>query len=260
MGSSLTHKTGPTVDTNEENEGRPSCQLNLTLASSVSQINPCQGNDTIPQSFQDIENTPSEQCVLGAIFDGKTWVFVGDIYGDHAILCDGIVGIKHRHNIVRDTLVDICFRSRISAGKEVDIGLGGGRDKPLRPVDIYGFLPFLFSSLGELEKDALTLLKRIRRFSVTQDIGARTAVHIFNRICFAIAKGVEAQIEKKIAGFPDDGVVDNHNPSRPDFGYISHNEFPGKLRLELSPAVSDINFVSNGTQSSNEDGGVSLWT
>ncbi|GKF83780.1 hypothetical protein Tco_0248678, partial [Tanacetum coccineum] len=53
----------------------------------------------------------------------------------------------------------------------------------------YGFLPFSFSSLGELEKDAVTLLKRIRKFSVTQDIGARAAIHIFNRISFAIAKG-----------------------------------------------------------------------
>nr|GEX73853.1 hypothetical protein [Tanacetum cinerariifolium] len=37
----------------------------------------------------------------------------------------------------------------------------------------YGFLPFLFFSFGELEKDAVILLKRIRRFSVTQDVGAR---------------------------------------------------------------------------------------
>ncbi|GKG58087.1 hypothetical protein Tco_0589698, partial [Tanacetum coccineum] len=51
----------------------------------------------------------------------------------------------------------------------------------------YGFLLFSFSSFGELEKDAVTLLKRIRRFSVTQDIGAHTIVHIFNRIGFAIA-------------------------------------------------------------------------
>ncbi|GKC64104.1 hypothetical protein Tco_1096702 [Tanacetum coccineum] len=36
----------------------------------------------------------------------------------------------------------------------------------------YGFLPFSFSSLGELEKDAMTILKRIRKFSMTQDIGA----------------------------------------------------------------------------------------
>ncbi|GKE86482.1 hypothetical protein Tco_1560224, partial [Tanacetum coccineum] len=51
----------------------------------------------------------------------------------------------------------------------------------------YGFLPFSFSSLGELEKDAMNLLKRIRKFYLTQDIRARVAVHIFNRISFAIA-------------------------------------------------------------------------
>ncbi|GKD39223.1 trichome birefringence-like protein 19, partial [Tanacetum coccineum] len=62
----------------------------------------------------------------------------------------------------------------------------------------------------------------------------------------------------KSRAFPDDGVVDDHSPqspSRPDFGSVSHHEFSGKLRLELSPAVSDINFLSNSTQSSNEDGG-----
>ncbi|GKA62339.1 hypothetical protein Tco_0761858 [Tanacetum coccineum] len=53
----------------------------------------------------------------------------------------------------------------------------------------YDFLPFSFSFLWELEKDAVTLLKRIRKFSMTQDIGARVAVYIFNRICFVIAKG-----------------------------------------------------------------------
>ncbi|GKC57420.1 hypothetical protein Tco_1085018, partial [Tanacetum coccineum] len=58
----------------------------------------------------------------------------------------------------------------------------------------YGFLPFSFYSLGELEADAVTLLKRIQKFSLAQDIEARVAVHIFNRISFAIAKGVRAQI------------------------------------------------------------------
>lgn len=179
-------------------------------------------------------------------------VFTGDIYGDHAVSCAGIVGIKHRHNIVRDVLVDICSRSGISARKEVDIGLYGDRDRSLRPADIllyswdggldvcvdltgsspltqsgmidfmsgravieaaqrkrvkyeakcvdigYGFLPFSFSSFGELEKDAVTLIKRIRRFSSTQDIGARAAVHIFNRIGFAIARGVGAQLVSRL--------------------------------------------------------------
>nr|GEW31035.1 putative ribonuclease H-like domain-containing protein [Tanacetum cinerariifolium] len=143
-----------------------------------------------------------------------------DIYRDHAVSCVGIVDIKHRHNVVRDTLVDICYRSGISSGKEVDIGLGGERDKSLCPADVflyswdggcdvcidligsspltqtrmvdfvsghvvleatqrkrikyeakcadigYGFLPFSFSSFGELEKDVVTLLKRIQKFSV----------------------------------------------------------------------------------------------
>ncbi|GKD64027.1 hypothetical protein Tco_1306135, partial [Tanacetum coccineum] len=62
----------------------------------------------------------------------------------------------------------------------------------------YGFLPFSFSSLGELEADAVTLLKRIRKFSMTQDIGARAAVHIFNRMSFAIAKGVGTQIVSRL--------------------------------------------------------------
>ncbi|GJU40105.1 putative reverse transcriptase domain-containing protein [Tanacetum coccineum] len=149
-------------------------------------------------------------------------VFARDIYGYHAVSCDGIISIKHRHNIVPDTLVDICYRSGISAGKEVDIELDGGRDKPLRLADMllyswdggldrkrtkymakcatigYGFLPFSFSSLGELEADMVTLLKRIRKFSMAQDIGARAAVHIFNRIIFAIAKGVPFAIVESI--------------------------------------------------------------
>ncbi|CAO2817753.1 unnamed protein product [Amaranthus hypochondriacus] len=33
-------------------------------------------------------------------------VFTGDIFGDHMVSCVGIVGIKHRHNVVRDTLGD----------------------------------------------------------------------------------------------------------------------------------------------------------
>ena len=62
----------------------------------------------------------------------------------------------------------------------------------------YGFLPFSFSSFGELEKDVVALLKRIRRFSVTQDIGARAAAHIFSRISFAIARGVGAQLVSRL--------------------------------------------------------------
>ncbi|GJV26297.1 hypothetical protein Tco_1378992 [Tanacetum coccineum] len=143
-------------------------------------------------------NNKTYRCVLGywlgvlLIYVPKpcsacSKVFAENIYGDHVVSCTGIVGIKHRHNIVRNKLVNICFRSEISAGKEIDIGLY------LTEIG-YGFLLFSFSSFGELERDAVTLLKWIRKFFVTQDIGARTTVHIFSRISFAIARGVGAQI------------------------------------------------------------------
>ncbi|KAH7521614.1 hypothetical protein FEM48_Zijuj07G0051800 [Ziziphus jujuba var. spinosa] len=52
----------------------------------------------------------------------------------------------------------------------------------------------------------------------------------------------------------ENNFVDNHISSRAEFGNIFHQDFSSKLRLELSPAVSDINLVSHSTQSSNEDG------
>ncbi|GKB28652.1 hypothetical protein Tco_0868053 [Tanacetum coccineum] len=149
-------------------------------------------------------------------------VFMGDIYRDHAVSCAGIVGIKHRHNLVRDTLVDICYRSGIFSSKEVDIGLGGERDNSLRPadvllyswdvgrdvcVDLTGSSPLTHTNMvdfmpgravTEAAQHAVTLLKRIRKFSMAQDIGARAAIHIFNRISFAIAKEVGAQIVSRL--------------------------------------------------------------
>ncbi|XP_021763791.1 uncharacterized protein LOC110728456 [Chenopodium quinoa] len=62
--------------------------------------------------------------------------FGSDYKWDHAVSCAGMVGIKRQHNVVRDTLVDICFRSGISARKEVNVGLSGGNDGALRPADV----------------------------------------------------------------------------------------------------------------------------
>nr|GEV09060.1 auxilin-like protein [Tanacetum cinerariifolium] len=163
------------------------------------------------------EKLPETPSMIKSAYTWK--VFTRDIYEDHVVSCPGIVGIKHRHNVVRDTLVDICYRFGISSSKEVDIGLGEGRDKSLRSADMllyswdgrldvcmdltgtspltqtrmadfmrsramleaaqrkrvkyeakcadigYGFLPFSFSSFGELEKDVVKLLKRIRNAS-----------------------------------------------------------------------------------------------
>ncbi|GJT21859.1 hypothetical protein Tco_0891796, partial [Tanacetum coccineum] len=68
-------------------------------------------------------------------------VFTCDIYGDHVVSCAGIIGIKHRHNAVRDTLIDICFWSGISAGKEVDIGLDLTGSSPLTQTGMAAFMP-----------------------------------------------------------------------------------------------------------------------
>ncbi|KAJ6751360.1 hypothetical protein OIU85_001852 [Salix viminalis] len=51
----------------------------------------------------------------------------------------------------------------------------------------------------------------------------------------------------------ENSLVENPSSSRPVSNVI-HQDFSDKLRLELSPAVSDINLVSHSTQSSNEDG------
>ncbi|GKD82399.1 hypothetical protein Tco_1349238, partial [Tanacetum coccineum] len=227
--------------------------------------------------------------------------FAGDIYGDHAVSCAGIIGIKHRHNIVRDTLVDICYRFGISAGKEVDIRLDGGRDKPLRLADMllyswdegldvcvdligfspltqtrmvdfvpswvvidvaqrkcgkymdkcaaigYGFLLFSFSSLGELEPDAVILLKRIQKFSMTQDIGARATINIFNRTGFSIAKGEDPR--SRFAGvFPPNiarplhGLKLRGGPASVVFDFCSELVMKRVTKtIELMDAVAMIN-------------------
>ncbi|GJZ73423.1 hypothetical protein Tco_0637569 [Tanacetum coccineum] len=162
-------------------------------------------------------------------------VFSRDIYRDHVVLCVGIIGNKHRHKVVCDILVDVCFRLGISAGKEFDIGLNEECDKPLSDILLYswdggldvcvnltGSSPLTQTGMVDLvpgravidaaqrkrEADAVTLLKRIRKFSMAQDIGARAAVHIFNRISFAIAKGVGAQIVSRLPSNLFRAVID----------------------------------------------------
>nr|GEX90751.1 hypothetical protein [Tanacetum cinerariifolium] len=136
-------------------------------------------------------------------------VFARDIYGDHVVSCAGIIAIKHRHNVVYVTYtrgmedlmcVDLTGSSPLTQTELVDFVPGRAvidvaqrkRGKYMDKCAAigYGFLPFSFSSLGELEADVITLLKRILKFSMTQDIGARAAVHIFNMISFAIVKGM----------------------------------------------------------------------
>ncbi|GJY92894.1 hypothetical protein Tco_0508676 [Tanacetum coccineum] len=69
-------------------------------------------------------------------------VFTGDVYGTYAcVMVLWRYRIKHRHNAVRDTLVDICFRSKISAGKEDDMGLVEG-SSPLTQTGMANFVQY----------------------------------------------------------------------------------------------------------------------
>ncbi|GKD20202.1 hypothetical protein Tco_1221905 [Tanacetum coccineum] len=63
---------------------------------------------------------------------------------------------------------------------------------PLMQTGMADFVPGRVVIGAAQQEDAVTLLKRIPKFSMAQDIGARVAVHIFNRISFAIPKGVGA--------------------------------------------------------------------
>ncbi|GJX42389.1 hypothetical protein Tco_0257379 [Tanacetum coccineum] len=105
-------------------------------------------------------------------------------------------------DIGHDVCVDLTWSSPLTQTGMVDFVAGHAviKDAQRKHVkyetkcaDIgYDFLPFSLSSFGKLEKDAITLLKRIRKFSVTQGIGAR--IHIFSRIDFIIARGMEPHI------------------------------------------------------------------
>nr|GFB49063.1 hypothetical protein [Tanacetum cinerariifolium] len=152
--------------------------------------------------------------------------FARDIYRDHVVVCAGMIDCVPGHVVIKAAqcirvkyeaklqILDMVFSSsilffrelekdtmtflKILAGKEVDIGLGGGCDKPLCPVDMLLYLwneglDVCIDLTGlhlRRRRDAVTLLKHIRKYSVTQYIGARDVVHTFNRISFAIAKRV----------------------------------------------------------------------
>nr|GEW47927.1 hypothetical protein [Tanacetum cinerariifolium] len=91
------------------------------------------------------------------------------------------------------------------ASKEIDIGLDGGHDKPLRLadmilyswdggldvcVDLTGSSPLKQTEMADFASER-AVIDAAYNVSLAQDIGARAAVYIFNRIGFAVAKGLE---------------------------------------------------------------------
>ncbi|PWA68395.1 hypothetical protein CTI12_AA309320 [Artemisia annua] len=62
-----------------------------------------------------------------------------DMWGDHAVHCSSEVGVKFRHNLVRDILVDICSKVGIMVRKEAPMGFHSEDGMELRPADLLLF-------------------------------------------------------------------------------------------------------------------------
>ncbi|GKC04538.1 hypothetical protein Tco_0996148 [Tanacetum coccineum] len=57
-------------------------------------------------------------------------------WGDHAVHYSSEVGVKFRHNLVRDILVDIYSKARIMVHKEAPMGFLSKDGKDLQPTDL----------------------------------------------------------------------------------------------------------------------------
>ncbi|GKE86221.1 hypothetical protein Tco_1559963 [Tanacetum coccineum] len=129
-----------------------------------------------------------------------------DQWGAHAVDCSSEVGVKFRHNLEdgkdlrpadlllfnwlqgKDACLDVTcispFAGMGASSWAPGVALHTAVEEEKEEYEAkcatirYGFLSFSFSSLGELEKDTVTLLKRIRKFFMNQDIGTRAIVHL----------------------------------------------------------------------------------
>ena len=62
-----------------------------------------------------------------------------DKWGDHTVHCSYEIGVKYRHNLVRDMLVDICCKAGISVRKEAQMGFYLEAGKELRSAILHMF-------------------------------------------------------------------------------------------------------------------------
>ena len=61
------------------------------------------------------------------------------IWGDHVVHCSSEVGVKFRHNLVWDMLVDIYCKSGVFVSKEEPLGFLSEAGKDVRPVNLLLF-------------------------------------------------------------------------------------------------------------------------
>ncbi|GJT83755.1 hypothetical protein Tco_1058097 [Tanacetum coccineum] len=153
-----------------------------------------------------------------------------DSFGEHAVHCKELPGFKYRHDMVRDILFDICRRAGISVKKEAPVNFltdpSDGRST-LRPadilvfgwvggkhacVDLTGVSPLVGLSsrgftVGSLQ--AVELLTRVQRVMNSNVMTPRSTNVVFNRIDFAIQKGLAAQL---VARLSSPAMASNHQP------------------------------------------------
>lgn len=113
----------------------------------------------------------------------------------------------------------------------------------------------LTARLGSIEQRQESLLTFVEKALQNPDFVERLAQKLESMDISAFSKKRRLPQIDSTQPVQESMLVDNHSCSRVDFGNLSHQDFSNKLRLELSPAVSDINVLSCSTQSSNEDGG-----
>ena len=62
----------------------------------------------------------------------------------------------------------------------------------------YKFIPFAFTTFGELDKEAVSTLARIKSLYISHSNNAKGGAFIFHRLCFCIQKGVGAQLVSRL--------------------------------------------------------------
>ncbi|KAH0705016.1 hypothetical protein KY290_009729 [Solanum tuberosum] len=113
----------------------------------------------------------------------------------------------------------------------------------------------LTGRVGSIEQRQESLLTFVEKAIQNPDFVERLAQKLESMDISAFSKKRRLPQIDSTQPVQESMSVDNHSSSRVEFGNLSHQDFSNKLRLELSPAVSDINVLSCSTQSSNEDGG-----
>ncbi|KAK2443432.1 hypothetical protein QL285_014539 [Trifolium repens] len=178
-----------------------------------------------------------------------------DTFGEHAVHCKELPGLKYRHELVRDVLYDIFRRAGISVKKEAPVNFltdpqEGRSTLRLTDLLVYGwvggkhacvdligvsplvglgvgdftvgraalkatsskmakheqaccdnqhvFIPFAFDTFGFLAPEAVDLLKRVQRVMHSNVVSPRSMNVVFQRLGFAIQKGLAAQLVARL--------------------------------------------------------------